>query len=69
MENLLYLCIRKINTHIMSNTTDFKKGDTVEYNNGKHKERFIVVNISEYHLYSTKYNLPSFNKKYCKKVN
>lgn len=52
----------------MSNTTDFKKGDTVEYNNGKHKERFIVVNISEYHLYSTKYNLPSFNKKYCKKV-
>lgn len=34
---------------------DFVKGD-------------LVFRVGENHLYSTNYNIPSFSKKYCKKV-
>lgn len=47
---------------------EFKKGDLVKYDNGKVQDTFIVYSIGEYHLYSTEYNIPNFNKKYCKKV-
>ena len=42
--------------------TTFKKGDIVKYDNGKHQEIFVVENVGEHHLYSTKYNIPSFKK-------
>jgi hypothetical protein len=48
--------------------TNFKEGDTVKYDNGKHQETFVVVRIGEYHLFSSQYNIPSFSKKYCKKI-
>ena len=48
--------------------TNFKKGDKVEYYNGTIKETFVVYSVGEHHLFSTPYNLPSYNKKYCKKV-
>jgi hypothetical protein len=47
---------------------NFKEGDVVKYDNGKHQEIFVVVSIGEYHLFSSQYNLPSFSKKYCKKI-
>lgn len=48
---------------------EFKVGDKVQYDNGKVKDTFIVHSISEYHLYSTSYNIPNYSKKYCKKIN
>lgn len=50
------------------NNTEFKKGDVVKYDNGKIQETFTVHKVGEHHLYSTEYNIPSYSKKYCKKV-
>jgi len=47
---------------------DFKKGDYVKYDNGQVQEVFTVYKVGEYHLYSTPYNIPSYSKKYCKKI-
>jgi hypothetical protein len=47
---------------------DFKKGDTIKYDNGKYQETFVAYSVGEYHIYSTEYNQPSFSKKYCTKV-
>ncbi len=49
-------------------TTNFKKGDTVEYDNGTVKETFVVHSVGQHHLFSTPYNQPSYSIKYCKKV-
>lgn len=51
----------------MENTV-FKKGDIVKYDNGTYQETFTVYSVGEQHLYPTECNIPSFNKKYCKKV-
>ena len=55
------------NSNKMGNT-DFKKGDIIKYDNGKIQETFTVNHVSEHHLHSTVYNIPSYSKKYCKKV-
>jgi hypothetical protein len=55
-------------SEIQNTNTDFKKGDYVKYDNGQVQEFFTVYKVGEYHLYSTPYNIPSYNKKYCKKI-
>jgi len=48
----------------MANT--FKKGDTVDYDNGTIKKTFVVYTVGEHHLYSDKWNTSSHAIKYCK---
>jgi hypothetical protein len=57
-----------ITKQIKMEDTDFKKGDVVQYDNGKYQKTFTVYSVAEHHLYSTEYNIPSYSKKYCNKV-
>lgn len=52
----------------MPKRKSIEKGDLVKYDNGTHQETFTVYSVGEHHLFSTQYNIPSFNKRYCKKI-